>query len=135
MSDEALTCCVKGLSAVFIFGGDIKRADDSSGLGGLGYRSLRGLEGDKIGPMPSYERVLAGAALYRINPKLVLITSGGKSNLRGAPKDAPRIAKVMAAELRAEGVPAGSIIEEEVSFDTQEQFINCHRPRALLAWD
>jgi hypothetical protein len=98
MSDDALIYCVKGLSAVFIFGGDIKRADDPSELGGLGYRSLRGVEADKTGPMPSHERVLAGAALHRINPKLVLIPSGGESNLPGAPKNAPRIAKVMAAD-------------------------------------
>jgi hypothetical protein len=125
MPDEALTNCVKGLSAVFIFGGDIKRAENPNHLGGLGYRSLRDLEGDKTGPMPSYVRVLAAAALYRINPKLVLIPSAGKSNLPGVPENAPSIAKVMAAELRAEGAPAASIIEEESTFETQEHFINC----------
>jgi hypothetical protein len=125
MSDAALTNSVRGLSAVFIFGGDIKSAEDPNHLGGLGYRSLRDLEGDKTGPMPSYVRVLAGAALFRINPKLVLIPSAGKSNLPGAAERAPPIAKVMAAELRAEGVPAASIIEEDGSFESQEHFINC----------
>jgi hypothetical protein len=81
MADEALASCVGTLSAVFIFGGDITPAQDREPLGGLGWRSLKGLERDKTGPMPSYERVLAGECLHRMNPRLLLIPSGGKSNL------------------------------------------------------
>ena len=51
MADEALASSVATLSAVFIFGGDIMRAEDREHLGGLGWRSLRGLERDKTGPM------------------------------------------------------------------------------------
>src|SRR5437763_10584649 len=76
MADEALARCVSTLSAVFIFGGDIMRAEDPGHLGGLGWRSLRGLERDKTGPMPSYERVQAGSCRRRMNPRLLLIPSG-----------------------------------------------------------
>jgi hypothetical protein len=121
----------KCLSALFIFGGDITRAEDP---GGLGYRSLTRFERDKTGPMPSYERVLAGAALYKINPKLILIPSAGKSNLPGVADDAPSIASVMAAELRAQGVPAESIIEERGSYVTQEHFTNCSAIARERGW-
>jgi hypothetical protein len=117
MADTALARCVATLSAVFIFGGDIMRAENQENLGGLGWRSLKGLETDKTGPMPSYERVLAGECLHRMNPSLLLIPSGGKTNLEGAGAS-PLIATVMAAELRELGVPPGAIIEETESFAT-----------------
>jgi hypothetical protein len=61
MADETLTSCLATLSAVFILGGDITPAQNREHLGGLGWRSLEGLEKDKTGPMPSYERVRAGS--------------------------------------------------------------------------
>jgi len=124
MADEALVSCIATLSAVFIFGGDIMPHQDREHLGGLGWRSLRGLERDKTGPMPSYERVLAGECLHRMNPRLLLIPSGGKSNLE-AVGDSPPIASVMAAELRELGVPPPAIIEETQSFTTQDHFLYC----------
>ncbi len=127
MPDQALTNCVSSLSAVFILGGDIRPAEDPGYLGGLGYRSLEKLERDKTGPMPSYERVLAGAALYEMNPELVLIPSAGKSNLPEASHNAPNIASVMAVELRELGVPSRLIIEEAESFATENHFTNCSR--------
>jgi hypothetical protein len=99
-------------------------AQDREHLGGLGWRSLRGLERDKTGPMPSYERVLAGGCLHRMNPRLLLIPSGGKSNLE-ADGGSPLIANVMAAELRELGVPSTAIIEETQSFTTQDHFFRC----------
>jgi hypothetical protein len=134
MPDTAMPNCAKTLSAVFIFGGDIMPADNPGYLGGLGYRSLQKLERDKTGPMPSYERVLAGAALYKMNPKLTLIPSAGRSNLPEATADAPSIARVMATELRYLGVPAHSIIEEPASFETQEHFINCSAIARERGW-
>ena len=136
MADEALVSCVATLSAVFILGGDITRAQNREHLGGLDWRSLRGLEEDKTGPMPSYERVEAGSCLHRMNPSLLLIPSGGKSNLPTA-GDSPPIATVMAAELRELGVPSTAIIEETQSFTTQEHFVHCPRdcPRAPLEGD
>lgn len=134
MRDAVLINRVSALSAVFIFGGDIKPAENPEHLGGLGYRSLRSFERDKTGPMPSYERVLAGAALCRINPKLVLIPSAGRSNLPGVAENAPSIAEVMAAELQAQGVPAASIIEERESYVTQDHFTNCSAIARQRGW-
>jgi DUF218 domain len=133
MADEALANCINNLSAVFIFGGDIKRAEDAKHLGGIGWRSLKGLEADKTGPMPSYERVLAGAALHRMKPSLFLIASAGRTNLEGA-TDPPLISKVMAAELRELGVSAALIIEEQKSFVTQDHFLNCSAIARERSW-
>ncbi len=124
MPDQALEQVVKSLKAVFIFGGDITPASDPSHLGGLGWRSLRGVETDKTGAMPSYERVQAAAVLHQINPKLILVPSGGRTNIGGA-SHGPPISSVMAAELRELGVPSGVIIEESVAFDTREQVVLC----------
>jgi hypothetical protein len=133
MTDEALASCVATLSAVFILGGDIKPSQNREHLEGLGWRSLRGLEEDKTGPMPSYERVEAGSCLHRMNPSLLLIPSGGKSNLPTA-GDRPPIATVMAAELRELGVPSTAIIEETQSFTTQEHFIYCPEIARSRGW-
>jgi len=133
MADEVLASCVATLSAVFIFGGDIRRAENPGHLGGLGWRSLRRLEEDKTGPMPSYERVQAGSCLHRMNPKLFLIPSGGKSNLE-AVAGCPLIATVMAAELRELGVPSAAIIEERQSFTTQEHFVHCPTIAQQRGW-
>jgi len=133
MTDEALASCVATLSAVFILGGDIKPAQNREHLEGLGWRSLRGLEEDKTGPMPSYERVEAGSCLHRMNPSLLLIPSGGKSNLPTA-GDRPPIATVMAAELRELGVPSTAIIEETQSFTTKEHFIYCPEIARSRGW-
>jgi len=124
MADETLASRLETLSAVFIFGGDIMPAQNPEHLGGLGWRSLEGLENDKTGPMPSYERVKAGSCLHRMNPRLLLIPSGGKSNLPTA-GDSPLIATVMAAELRELGVPSTAIIEETKSFTTQDHSVHC----------
>jgi DUF218 domain len=133
MTDEALASCVATLSAVFILGGDIKPAQNREHLEGLGWRSLRGLEEDKTGPMPSYERVEAGSCLHRMNPSLLLIPSGGKSNLPTV-GDRPPIATVMAAELRELGVPSTAIIEETQSFTTQEHFVYCPEIARSRGW-
>jgi hypothetical protein len=133
MTDEALASCVATLSAVFILGGDIKPSQNREHLEGLGWRSLRGLEEDKTGPMPSYERVEAGSCLHRMNPSLLLIPSGGKSNLPTA-GDRPPIATVMAAELRELGVPSTAIIEETQSFTTQEHFVYCPEIARSRGW-
>jgi uncharacterized SAM-binding protein YcdF (DUF218 family) len=74
--------------------------------------------------MPSYERVLAGECFHRRNPRLLLIPSGGRSNLE-AVGDSSLIASVMAAELRELGVPSTAIIEETQSFRTQDHFLHC----------
>jgi hypothetical protein len=133
MADEALARCVSTLSAVFIFGGDIMRAEDQGHLEGLGWRSLKGLERDKTGPMPSYERVLAAECLHRMKASLLLIPSGGRTNLEGAGAS-PLIATVMAAELRELGVRPGAIIEETESFATQDHFVHCSAVARERGW-
>src|SRR5258708_6186688 len=133
MADEALASCVATLSAVFILGGDIKPAQNREHLGGLGWSSLRGLEEDKTGPMPSYERVEAGSCLHRMNPRLLLIPSGGKSNL-STDGGSPLIAIVMAAELRELGVASTAIIEETQSFNTQDHFVYCSAIARSRGW-
>ena len=133
MADETLASCLETLSAVFILGGDIMPAQNREHLEGLGWRSLEGLEKDKTGPMPSYERVKAGSCLYRMNPRLLLIPSGGKSNLPTA-DDSPLIATVMAAELRELGVPSAAIIEETQSFTTQDHFVHCSAIARARRW-
>jgi DUF218 domain len=133
MADEALARCVSTLAAVFIFGGDIMRAEDPGHLGGLGWRSLMGLERDKTGPMPSQERVLAGERLHRMNPSLLLIPSGGETNLEAA-GNAPLIATVMAAELQGLGVSPRAIFEETRSFTTQEQLVHCSAIARERGW-
>jgi hypothetical protein len=133
MADEALASCVATLSAVFILGGDITPAQNREHLGGLGWRSLRGLEGDKTGPMPSYERVQAGSCLLRMNPRLLLIPSGGKSNLP-TEGGSPLIATVMAAELRELGVVSTAIIEETQSFNTRDHFVYCSAIARSRGW-
>lgn len=120
MKDEALMRRVAGLKAVFIFGGDIMPDPTSP----MGWRSLRGLEKDKSGAMPSYERVEAAAALYKMNPALIVVPSGGASNVSGHP-DAPTISSVIKAELMVLGVPEAHIVEEPKSFTTREHFEYC----------
>lgn len=134
MADEALARCVATLSAVFIFGGDIKPAEDKGHLEGRGWRSLKQLEPDKTGPMPSYERVLASECLHRMNSRLILVLSGGKSSNLKEDDNGPLIADVMAAELRELGVPSTAIIPELQSFSTEDQLLNCSAIARERGW-
>ncbi len=129
MKDEALKKTAGRLKAVFIFGGDI--IPDAGAP--LGWRSLRGLEKDKSGAMPSYERVEAAAALYKMNPALILVPSGGASNITGH-TDAPTISAVIKAELMVLGVPEAHIVEEPKSFTTREHFEYCPAIAKAQGW-
>ena len=134
MPDKILTDCVMELTAILIFGGDIEPADDPEYLGGLGWRSLKGCEPDNTGGMPSYERVQAGAILHRMNPNLLLVPSGGQTNIKGV-GESPPIASVIAAELRQLGVPMSVIIEEPTAFTTREQVLNCSTVARARGWN
>ena len=68
-----------------------------------------------------------------MNPRLLLIPSGGKSNLPTG-GGSPPIATVMAAELRELGVPLAAIIEERQSFTTQEHFVHCPTIAQQRGW-
>ena len=122
--DSVLEAKVKSLKAVAVFCGDITPAETRDHLNGIGGRSLVGVEGDKTGGCPSYERIQAAAVLYQLNSSLKLIVSGGVSNVdRGA--KSPTIAAVSAAELQELGVPKEAIIEEPHAFSNWEQIVRC----------
>lgn len=121
MVDQILFALVQNLQAVCLFAADIVPTDEPSYVD-FGWRSGRGLEQDKTGPVFSYERVLAAAALYRMNPSLKLVPSGGYTNVEG--RQSVPIATVVAFELTRLGVPREAIIEEPFAFSTQEQLTN-----------
>jgi hypothetical protein len=138
-ADKVLLAKVKKLRYLFIFTGDIAKTTENE----LGWRSLRGVEKDKTGGSPSYERVLAGVALWRMNPELVLVPSGGATNLLvpsvgagdlGATDESPTIASVVSLELQSLGVPLPSIVEEPKAFNTQQQVRECADLAELLGW-
>jgi len=78
MADCVLSAVVQKLDAVCVFLADAVPTDEEP-YAGLGWRSSRRLEADKTGPVFSYERVLAAAALYRMNPSLKLVVSAGNT--------------------------------------------------------
>ena len=78
MADNVLFALVQKIQAVCLFAADIVPTKEPS-YAHFGWRSGRGLEQDKTGPVFSYERVLAAAALYRMNPSLKLVVSAGNT--------------------------------------------------------
>ena len=122
MVDQVLFDRVQNLQAVCIFAADIVPTKEPF-YADLGWRSGSGLEQDKTGPVFSYERVLAAAALYRMNPSLVIVPSGGYTNVDG--KQSVPISTVIAFEIAQLGVPQSAVIEEPLAFNTQEQVVHC----------
>ncbi len=124
--DVALFAAIRSLKAAIILGGDIKASDDPRDRNGLGWKSLEHLEtGLATYPVPSYERVLAAVELWKINPRIMLIVSGGLANPEQSPRPRPAISTVMATELGLLGVPKDRIIEENQSGDTVQQLERC----------
>ena len=132
MADQNLHNLLTTLRGIFIFTADIVPTDEPA-YKGVGWRSGRGLEADKTGPVFSYERVLAAAALYRMNPQLVLVPSGGKTNVDGV-GESPPISSIVSVELQMLGVPATSIIEEPKAFNTWEQVEHCSALARKAGW-
>jgi hypothetical protein len=128
MADQNLSILVQRLQAVCLFAADIVPTDEPP-YTELGWRSGRGLEQDKTGPVFSYERVLAAAALYRMNPSLKIIPSGGVTNVEGR-RSIP-VSTVIAFELTQLGVPQMAIIEEPLADTTRDQVGHC----AAIAWE
>jgi len=131
MVDKVLSAFVQKLRGVFVFAADIVPTDDPRYK--IGWRSGAGLDADKTGPVFSYERVLAAAALYRMNPRLIVVPSGGKTNVDGV-GESPPIASVVAAELQMLGVPASSIVEESGAFTSWDQVENCSALARDAGW-
>lgn len=132
MSDYNLTACLQRLRGVFIFAADIVQTDESA-YEGIGWRSGRGLEADKSGPVFSYERVLAAAALHRMRPELIMVPSGGVTNVANMGRSPP-IARVISFELQKLEVPAKNIIEEPYAFTTWDQIVYCSQLACNLNW-
>ena len=122
MIDKPLFELAQKLRVVCLFAADIVPTNEPA-YKNLGWRSGRGLEHDKTGPVFSYERVLAAAALYRMNPSLAIIPSGGITNVEG--KQSVPISTVIAFELMQLGVPSSAVIEEPLASSTQEQLVRC----------
>lgn len=133
MPDQNLMACVTSLEVVLIFTGDITPTDPTH-LNGIGWRSISGIEADINGACPSLERVRAAHVLYQINPSLIFVASGGLTNNPQGGKGETS-ARVVAAELRALGVPANQIIEESDSFSSFEQVINCAKMAREYDWE
>jgi hypothetical protein len=122
--DDVLRSKISHLKAVIVLGGDIRPSDNPDHLG-HGWQSLQGTETVGAFPVPSIERVWAAAMLFRMNPALTLIASGGRARPYDASgRSRPAISTIMSAELRALGVPQNRIIEEYESNNTLEQILN-----------
>ena len=86
MADKTLASCLETLSAVFILGGDIMPAQNREHLGGLGWRSLEGLENDKRrwpskqyrGQTPARHRVLEQIRRLGWGSSLAPLAAGGQ---------------------------------------------------------
>lgn len=122
--DKALEDCIHSLKVVCILGGEVVPVSDDRGEV-LRFRSIKGSEENKFGAIPAFERVLAGAALWRANPNVVLIPSGGKSATGVSNKEAPQVADIMMSELIEEGVPKNNIITEPESSVTADNLLFC----------
>jgi len=135
MEKRDLLELAKRLDVVFIFCGDIcpkKEGEDYPSF--EGWRSTRGLEADKTGPVFSYERGLAAARLWQMNNKLILIPSGGATNVEGCGKR-PFISSVVRFELENLGVSPESILEEDQAFNTHQQVVLCDRMAMRENWN
>lgn len=84
------------------------------------WRTTRLDEGTPLGALGDRLRVEAAYVLYRKNPELLVIPSGGKGMYRDIP-DAPTAAEVIRSELLNLGVPKESIIKEEQSQNTWQE--------------
>ena len=91
---------------IYILGGGMKK--DKKGNWHTTY-----YDGDRM-------RVIAGAYLYKDVPKSIIITSGGKGQLKNI-SDAPNLSSMLKNELKNLGVPESSIVEENNSANTYQQ--------------
>lgn len=114
------------LHAVFIFLGDICRTSeaDRDFYGEEKWRSTRGLEQDKTGPVFSFERIRAAALIHRVTSECILVPSGGPTNFAGQ-ESSPTLSSVARFELEQLGVCPKQILEEPTARNTQEQIDAC----------
>lgn len=127
MTDTALKRAIERLAVVCVFCGDIVPTNEElRNVSYDGWRSGRAMEFDKTGPTWSYERILAAAEIWKINPEIKIILSGGKTTLEVPGADtAPTIARVAAYEPMTLGVDATSITEESSAYTSKQQLEYC----------
>lgn len=77
-------------------------------------------KGDKFGALGDRLRVVAAGYLYKNNPDLIIIASGGRGQVKIGNKE-PAVATVIAEELKKLKVPADKIIKEAKSKNTGGQ--------------
>lgn len=96
-------------------------------------RSMDWVEMDIGGACPSYERVLAAHAAWKINPDLKIVISGGRSNVPGT-EVAGTTARLFGLELEALGLPRHNIVEEGDAFNSLDNISACARIAKQFGW-
>jgi uncharacterized SAM-binding protein YcdF (DUF218 family) len=128
VTDQILEARVRKLNAIVVLGGDLISVEAIPKIPrpfiDADVRSMDWTESDVGGACPSYERVLAASLAWQLNPKLVLIVSGGKSNVPHT-NITITTARIIRLELEALGVAPNYILEEGESSNTFEQISNC----------
>ncbi|MFH1662269.1 MAG: YdcF family protein [Candidatus Falkowbacteria bacterium] len=103
-------------NAIAIIGGGLIKEDGN-------WRTTNFNEGDEYGALGDRLRVAAGSILYKKNPDLLIIASGGKGQLEKIP-DAIPVSEVVKQELVNLGVKPENIISENKSGNSFEQLQN-----------
>ena len=99
--------------AIIIFGGGMVK---DKGV----WRTTNLDEGTALGALGDRLRVEAANILYKKNPQLMIVASGGKGMYRDI-NDAPPVAEIIKKELIDLGVKSQSIYKEEQSDTTWQQ--------------
>lgn len=104
--------------AVLVLGGGMRKDNK-----GIWHTTNFGESGDKNGEIGDRLRVEAAAILFKNEPEISLIVSGGKGQLSDVP-DAPPVAEILKKELWEKGVPEENMIKETESYNTFQQLKN-----------
>lgn len=101
------------IDVIVILGGGLKKDKN-------GWRTTNFDEGDNFGGLGDRLRVVAAEFLARENPKVIVVVSGGRGQLRKV-VGAPTVSEVLKKELMALGVAPERIIEKNNSNNTYQQ--------------
>lgn len=105
---------MKSFDAIYIFAGSIVKDDNGS------WHTTKYDEGDTVGALGDYVRVIAGSYLAQDFPDATIVASGGKGYLV-IEENAPLMADVISDELVELGIDSGRIKKEIKSGSTFEQ--------------
>jgi hypothetical protein len=113
-------------TAIVVLGGGLKKGADGK------WRTTNYDEpGDKFGILGDRLRVVAASYLYKKNPGITIIASGGHGQSRGL-KGVPTVSEVIKRELIEMSVPKKDIVKEEMSGNTYEQLREAKRLTSKL---